>query len=73
MSKEIFETEWSHFITVDEVEKQHDTLQIAPDADAAKRLSNRLGVLSLDTLTADLKFEMTKSTMTIWRYLRQFN
>lgn len=65
MSKEIIETEWSHFITVEEIEKQQGKLIVTPDADAAKRLSNRLALLSLDSLTAELSFEMTKSTMTI--------
>ncbi len=53
--KRILETEWSHLFDVEAMNKAEETLTIAPDALACGRLSQRLGVESVDALEADIR------------------
>ncbi len=48
------ETEWSCFFDVATLEGTRHTLTIAPDAEERLKLAARLGLLSLNALTADL-------------------
>lgn len=54
MTNIITETEWSYFFDVGELEGGRAALSISPDAEARKRLAQRLGLVSLDALTADI-------------------
>lgn len=54
-SKTILETEWSYFIDTDGLEEGTTKLSISPDDDARARLAQRLGLVSLDALTADIE------------------
>ena len=51
----ILETEWSHFINVNNLSGDETELTISPDADALKRLAGRLGVKSVDAIEATIK------------------
>lgn len=54
MTNIISETEWSHFFDVGELEGGRSALSISPDEEARKRLAQRLGLVSLDALKADI-------------------
>ncbi len=53
-AKTILETEWSYLLDVESLEGQSNTMRIAPDDEARRRLAQRLGVVSLDDLQADI-------------------
>lgn len=50
----ILETEWSYFYDVQNMQGARDSFSISPSAQEAKRLAQRLGIVSLDKLSADL-------------------
>lgn len=54
MTNMISETEWSYFFDVGELEGGRHSLSISPDAEARKRLAQRLGLVSLDDLKVDI-------------------
>ncbi len=54
-AKTILETEWSYWIDTEELERTSNKMSIAPDEAARKRLAQRLGIVSLDSLQADIK------------------
>jgi len=56
-NKAILETEWSHFINVDRLEGAQNRFSISPDEDSCQRLVQRLGVVSVDSLVADITVE----------------
>ena len=53
--KTILETEWSYLFDVEAMDKAEETLTIAPDAQARGRLCQRLGVMSVESLEADIR------------------
>lgn len=53
----IAETEWSYFLDIGEIEGGRHALSISPDDGARKRLAQRLGLVSLDVLKADIVVE----------------
>lgn len=53
-SEMVVETEWSHFFDVRTMEKSRVEVSISPNQDEAHRLALRLGLLSLDSLVADI-------------------
>ncbi|MEZ5813682.1 MAG: DUF177 domain-containing protein [Alphaproteobacteria bacterium] len=52
--KEILETEWSYWLDVESLEGEQSTFSLTPDEAARARLAQRLGVVSLDALRADI-------------------
>lgn len=54
MKNVISETEWSWFFNVMELDGGRHALSISPDEEARKRLAQRLGLVSLDDLKADI-------------------
>ena len=50
----ILEAEWSHFVDVEDLDSGTTKFSISPDDDARKRLAQRLGVVSLDGVKAEL-------------------
>ncbi|MBX2833807.1 MAG: DUF177 domain-containing protein [Micavibrio sp.] len=52
---QILENEWSHFLDVNTLEKKPLVMTISPDDDEIKRLAQRLGVIDINELKADLK------------------
>ena len=65
MSKEIVETEWSYFVDVDSLQDSRTELVITPDADAAKRLCQRLNLTSLNGLEARLILNHPPKSMNV--------
>jgi uncharacterized metal-binding protein YceD (DUF177 family) len=53
-SVNVVETEWSYFWPVDELKADELKLTLSPDADERARLAQRLGLISLDNLKADI-------------------
>ena len=53
-SKTIVETEWSYFWDSESFEGGSDKVSISPDEEALRRLALRLGLVSLDSLQADI-------------------
>lgn len=52
--KTILETEWSYFVNIDDLKPGENTMSLSPDEEAKKRLAQRLGIVSLDSLKADV-------------------
>lgn len=50
----IAETEWSYFYNADAMNGSREVVKISPNAEEARRLSLRLGLISLDKLEAEL-------------------
>ncbi len=50
----IVETEWSHFWSVDELKSGRTTITISPNEEERGRLAQRLGLISLDKLEAEI-------------------
>lgn len=50
----ITETEWSYFFPVKDMQEGRHNLTISPNAEECRRLSLRLGILSIQKLVADL-------------------
>ena len=50
----VVETEWSHFWSVGELKEGQKTLKISPNEAESARLAQRLGLLSLDKLEAEI-------------------
>lgn len=63
--QKILENEWSYLFSIDDLEKKPETLIISPDEDAKKRLAQRLGIVSLDDLQADLKITRASGSMIV--------
>ncbi len=57
--------EWSHFIDADDVTGEKLRLSITPDKEARKNLVRRLGVLSFETLKADLILQREQGGMVV--------
>ena len=57
---EIIENEWTHICNVSGLSKAPQKLSLEPNEDERKRLAQRLGVVSVDSLVADLS--MTQGT-----------
>lgn len=53
----ILETEWSHFVDVNRLDAGTTKLSISPDEEARKRLAQRLGLVELKDLKADLEIK----------------
>ena len=53
----IVETEWSYFLDVEDLEKERTALSISPDEQERKRLCQRLGLVSIEKLDADMVIE----------------
>ncbi len=49
--------EWCHFIIADDVQDKEMNVKISPDAEEMKNLVRRLGVESLESLTAQVKLK----------------
>ncbi len=54
-SIQIVETEWSYFWSVDSLKGDKDSLELSPNEDEASRLAQRLGLISLDSLKANIE------------------
>ena len=50
----VLETEWSYFVDVEALESGSTAFTISPDEEARKRMAQRLGLVSLDALSAEL-------------------
>jgi uncharacterized metal-binding protein YceD (DUF177 family) len=57
---EIIENEWTHIYNVSGLSKAPQKLSLEPNEDERKRLAQRLGIVSVDSLVADLS--MTQGT-----------
>lgn len=55
--QQIVETEWSYFLDVEQLEKERTQVMISPDAEERKRLCQRLGLVSIEDLSADIVVE----------------
>jgi uncharacterized metal-binding protein YceD (DUF177 family) len=64
-SHDIIETEWSYFFDINDVVNGKLSLTISPDDEARARLAQRLGVMSVDSLKAELKILNPKSSMMV--------
>lgn len=53
-AKTILETEWSYLLDVETLEGTSNTITIGPDEEAKKRLAQRLAVVSVDDLQAEI-------------------
>lgn len=53
-AKTILETEWSYFLDIETIEKGRKEVSISPSAEEAARLCQRLGLVGLQQLDADL-------------------
>ena len=53
-NKTILETEWSYLFNVDDMDGKHHALSISPDEEARKRLAQRLNIVAIEDLKADI-------------------
>ncbi len=62
---DIVETEWSYFLDVNDVESGKLSVDISPDEAARGRLAQRLGVLAVNSLNAQLTIFNPKSSLMV--------
>jgi len=62
---EILEAEWSHFIDASEITGEKVRMTITPDKEARKNLVRRLGLLSIDSLKAELELQREQGGMVV--------
>jgi len=62
---ENLKSEWSHFIDADEVGSEKMRLSITPDKEARQNLVRRLGILSVESLKADLELNREQGGMVV--------
>ena len=63
--QEIAESEWSYFFNVEELSKKPEQLTISPNEDERKRLENRLGLVKIEKLEANLNITQSSGSMTV--------
>lgn len=65
MSNEISESEWSYILEADDVEAKPIKITISPDEQQKAQLVNRLNILAIDSLSADLELRREQGNMVV--------
>ena len=62
---DVLESEWSHFIDANDITGEKMRLTITPDKEARKNLVRRLGLLSIESLKAELELQREQGGMVV--------